>query len=132
MKSSKLVVIGGGGKVVLLVRRRQDRLWMFPGGRRNRKLKESPKQCLRRELREELPNLRPSAFRIWKRLSGRNAKSGKTMSDAVFLSRTASGKLTIGDREIDKAAWRRPWKIRLTATSKQIRDDLKKEGRLKY
>jgi hypothetical protein len=37
----------------------------------------------------------------------------------------ASGRLTIGDKkEIDKATWRKPRGIRLTSTSRYIRDKL--------
>jgi len=47
------------------------------------------------------------------------------MSDAIFVTAKASGRLTIGDRkEIDKATWRKPRGIRLTPTSRYIRDKL--------
>jgi len=47
------------------------------------------------------------------------------MSDAIFVTAKASGRPTIGDRkEIDKAAWRKPRGIRLTPTSRYIRDKL--------
>jgi hypothetical protein len=47
------------------------------------------------------------------------------MSDAIFLTATASGRLTIGDKhEIDKAIWRKPRGIRLTPTSRYIRNKL--------
>jgi hypothetical protein len=47
------------------------------------------------------------------------------MSDAIFVTAKASGRLKIGDRkEIDKAAWRKPRGIRLTPTSRYIRDKL--------
>jgi 8-oxo-dGTP diphosphatase len=49
-KSSKLVAAKRGK--VLLVRRRSDGLWMFPGGRK--RARESDKDCLRREIKEEL------------------------------------------------------------------------------
>ena len=57
-KSSKLVARKRGK--VLLVRRKIDRLWMFPGGRKRGG--EFEKECLRREINEELPQLedRPS------------------------------------------------------------------------
>src|ERR1039458_8561344 len=48
-KSSKLVAAKRGR--VLLVRRRRDQLWMFPGGRKRGR--ETEKDCLRREIREE-------------------------------------------------------------------------------
>ena len=47
------------------------------------------------------------------------------MSDAIFIAKGAKGRLTIGDKkEIDRAAWQRPRGIRLTPTSRYIRDRL--------
>jgi 8-oxo-dGTP diphosphatase len=47
------------------------------------------------------------------------------MSDAIFVADKASGHLAIGDKkEIDKAAWHKPRGIRLTPTSRYIRDRL--------
>ena len=47
------------------------------------------------------------------------------MSDAIFIANKASGHLAIGDKkELDKA-WRKPLGIRLTPTSRSIRDKLK-------
>ena len=120
-KSSKLVVVKRGK--VLLVRRRRDRLWMFPGGRK--RARESEKDCLRREIKEELPELRLGRVRLWKELKATNRRSGKKMSDAIFVARKAAGQLKIGDkREIDKAIWRKPRGIRLTPTSRYVRDKL--------
>ncbi len=52
------------------------------------------------------------------------------MSDAIFLVNKASGRLDIGDKkEIDKATWRKPRGIRLTPTSRYIRDRLFPKGR---
>ncbi len=120
-KSSKLVVAKRGE--VLLVRRRRDRLWMFPGGRKRGS--ESEKACLRREIKEELPKLKLGRLRLWKEVKARNRLSGRKMSDAIFVAGKASGHLTIGDkREIDKATWRKPRGIRLTPTSRYIRDKL--------
>lgn len=104
-KSSKLVAVKRGK--VLLVRRRRDRLWMFPGGRK--RARESEKDCLRREIKEELPKLRLGRVRLWKEVKARNRRSGRKMNDAIFVARKASGALTIGDKkEIDKAIWRKP------------------------
>src|SRR6266404_4026604 len=51
--------------------------------------------------------------------------SGRKMSDAIFVTAKAAGRLTIGDKkEIDKATWRKPRGIRLTPTSRYIRDKL--------
>src|SRR6202012_4078096 len=120
-KSSKLVAAKRGR--VLLVRRKRDGLWMFPGGR---KLPQgSDKHCLPREINEELPNLKIGRLRLWKEVTAKNRRSGRKMSDAIFLTAKASGRLTIGDKqEIDKATWRKPRGIRLTPTSRYIRDKL--------
>src|SRR5262250_526563 len=107
-KASKLVAARKGR--VLLVRRRQDRLWMFPGGRRRED--ESERRCLRREIGEELPKLKLGTVKLWKEVKARNRRSGRRMSDAIFVAKKASGHLTIGDkREIDKATWRKPFGI---------------------
>jgi 8-oxo-dGTP diphosphatase len=120
-KSSKLVAAKRGR--VLLVRRRRDRLWMFPGGRRRDR--EDEKACLRREIKEELPDLKLGRLRLWKEVKTKNRHTGRKMSDAIFIAKKAKGTLSIGDkREIDRASWRKPRGIRLTATSRYIRDKL--------
>src|SRR5258706_11609598 len=119
-KSSKLVAAKRGR--VLLVRRKRDGLWMFPGGRK--RARESDKDCLRREIKEELPKLKLGRVRLWN-VKAKNHRSGRKMSDAIFVTAKASGRLTIGDKqEIDKATWRKPRGIRLTPTSRYIRDRL--------
>jgi 8-oxo-dGTP diphosphatase len=118
-KSAKLLAIKRGK--VLLVRRKRDRLWMFPGGRK--RAHESEKDCLRREIREELPKLKLGKLTLWKEVKAENRFSGRKMSDAFFITKKASGSLTIGDKkEIDRAAWRKPRGLRLTPTSRYIRD----------
>ena len=120
-KSSKLVA--AKGERVLLVRRKRDRLWMFPGGRKRRG--ETEKQCLRREIKEELPKLKLGGLRLWKEVKVTDRRSGRKMNDAIFVARKASGDLKIGDRrEIDRATWRKPRGIRLTPTSRYIRNKL--------
>ena len=120
-RSSKLIVAKRGK--VLLVRRRRDRLWMFPGGRR--RAGESERKCLRREIGEELPKLKLGPLKLWKEVKGKNRRTGRKMSDAIFLTKKASGQLKIGDkREIDKAVWCKPRGIRLTPTSRYLRDKL--------
>jgi 8-oxo-dGTP diphosphatase len=120
-KSSKLVAAKRGR--VLLVRRKRDGLWMFPGGRR--RARESDKDCLRREIKEELPKLKIGRLRLWKEVKSTNRRSGRKMNDAIFVAVKASGRLTIGDKhEIDKATWSKPRGIRLTPTSRYIRDKL--------
>ena len=120
-KSAKLVAAKRGK--VLLVRRRRDGLWMFPGGRR--RPRETEKDCLRREIAEELPKLRLGQLQLWREVKARNRVSGRKMSDAIFIARNARGPLAIGaKKEIDRAVWRKPRGIRLTPTSRYIRDKL--------
>jgi ADP-ribose pyrophosphatase YjhB (NUDIX family) len=120
-KSSKLVAAKRGR--VLLVRRRRDRKWMFPGGRKRQD--ENDKDCLKREIREELPRLKLGRLRLWKEVKAKNRHSGRRMSDAIFIAKKASGELLIGDKkEIDRATWRKPRGVQLTATSRYIRDKL--------
>jgi 8-oxo-dGTP diphosphatase len=120
-KASKLVAAKRGK--VLLVRRRGDGLWMFPGGRK--RPRENDKDCLRREIKEELPKLKLGRLQLWKQVKAKNRRSGQRMNDAIFIAKKASGQLAIGDEgEIDRAAWRKPYGVRLTATSRYIRDKL--------
>jgi 8-oxo-dGTP diphosphatase len=98
-------------------------VWMFPGGQKRER--ESAKDCLRREIKEELPKLKLGRLRLWKKVNGTNRHSGRTMSDAIFIVNKVSGDLTIGDKhEIDRASWPRPRGNRLTPTSRYIRDML--------
>lgn len=104
---------------MFLVRRRVDGRWMFPGGRKRGN--EDDKACLR----EELPKLKLGRLSLWKEATNRNKYSGRKMSDALFIAKKASGRLDIGDKkELDKAVWRKPYRIRLTPTSRYIRDKL--------
>jgi 8-oxo-dGTP diphosphatase len=96
---------------------------MFPGGRK--RLRETDKGCLRREIKEELPKLKLGRLNLWREVKEKNRRSGRMMSDAIFIARRVSGELKIGDkREIDRAMWRKPRGIRLTPTSRYIRDKL--------
>ena len=122
-KASKLIAAKRGR--VLLVRSRRDRLWTFPGGRRRER--ETEKDCLRREIREELPKLKLGRLKLWKEVKAKNRRSGRRMSDAIFIANKATGRLAIGDKqEIDKATWHKPHPrgIRLTPTTRYIRDKL--------
>jgi 8-oxo-dGTP diphosphatase len=94
-RSSKLVATKRG--CVLLERRRRDDLWMFPGGRKRGR--ETEKDCLRREIGEELPELKLGRLRLWKEVKARNRRSGRKMSDAIFIANKASGRLAIGERD---------------------------------
>jgi len=101
---------------------------MFPGGRKRGR--ETEKACLRREIREELPKLKLGRLKLWREVKATNRRSGRKMSDAIFVTKSASGRLDIGDKkEIDKATWRKPRGIRLTPTSRYIRDKLFPKGR---
>lgn len=96
---------------------------MFPGGRKLSR--ESDKQCVRREIKEELPKLKLGRLKLWKEVKKRNRRSGRKMSDAIFIATKSSGELKIGDKqEIDRAVWRKPRGIKLTPTSRYIRDKL--------
>lgn len=120
-KSSKLVAAKRGK--VLLVRRKVDGLWMFPGGRK--RPRETEKDCLKREIKEELPKLRMGRLQLWREVTAKNKRSGRKMSDAIFIAKAAKGRLEIGDKkELSRAAWQKPYGIRLTATSRYIRDRL--------
>lgn len=131
LKSSKLVAARKGGTEVLLVRRRKDGRWMFPGGRRKRGKKESLRRCLMREIRQELPDVTLRGVKLWKKLNGKNHHSGKRMSDACFMTAKAKGALTIGDRkELKDARWCRPWGLKLTPTTRHMRDLLVANGYL--
>jgi 8-oxo-dGTP diphosphatase len=92
---------------------------------RSQRPRETEKDCLRREIKEELPKLKLGRVRLWKEVKSKNRRSGKKMSDAIFVAIKASGPLTIGDKnEIDRAIWRKPRGIRLTPTSRYVRDKL--------
>jgi len=96
---------------------------MFPGGRKRQR--ESEKDCLKREIKEELPKLKLGRVRLWKQVKSKNPRSGRKMSDAIFIAKNVSGSLVIGDKqEIDRAVWCKPRGLRLTATSRYIRDRL--------
>ena len=69
--------------------------------------------------------LKVGSVKLWKEVKTRNRQSGRRMSDAIFVAKKVSGRLKIGDKkEIDRAAWCKPRGIRLTATSRYIRDKL--------
>jgi 8-oxo-dGTP diphosphatase len=91
-KSSKLLV--ARGRKILLVRRRADGRWALPGGRS--RPRETDKDCLRREIGEELPKLKLRRLQLWKKMKAGNAQQ------AIFVVRRAKGRLVIGDsKELD-------------------------------
>lgn len=96
---------------------------MFPGGRK--RAQETDRDCIKREIAEELPRLKLGRLRLWKEIKETNRKSGRKMNDAIFVSTAATGSLEIGDKkEIDRAVWSKPYGIRLTPTSRFIRNRL--------
>lgn len=104
-KSSKLLV--KRGRKALLVRRTKDGRWTLPGGKRQGK--ETSINCLKRELREELPKLKIKD----------KARVLLERGNKIVFAARAKGELKIGDPdEIDKAAWRHPRKSRLTTVAR--------------
>ena len=72
-----------------------------------------------------IPKLKLGRLSLWKEVTAKNKRSGRRMSDAIFVAKNAKGRLAIGDKkEIDRAAWQKPRGIRLTPTSRYIRDRL--------
>jgi 8-oxo-dGTP diphosphatase len=95
---------------------------MFPGGRK--RPRETERDCLRREIKEELPKLKVGRLQLWNEVKAKDKRSGK-MNDAIFIAKQVEGKLVIGDKnEIDRPAWHKPRRIRLTPTSRYICDRL--------
>ena len=47
---------------------------------------ETEKDCLRREIREELPELKLGRLRLWKEVKTKNHRSGREMSDVIFFA----------------------------------------------
>ena len=76
-------------------------------------------------LRTQARNPSGRRLKLWRKVKAKNPKSGRKMSDAIFIANKAFGRLAIGDKkEIDKATWRKPRGVRLTPTSRYIRDKL--------
>ncbi|GEC16617.1 hypothetical protein NWI01_25090 [Nitrobacter winogradskyi] len=69
---------------------------MFPGRRHD---KGTDRDCIRREMKEELPNLKLGRLQLWKEVMAKNKISGRKMSDAIFIAKTAKGRLDIGDKK---------------------------------
>jgi 8-oxo-dGTP diphosphatase len=51
---------------------------------------ETEKDCLRREIREELPKLKLGRLKLWKEVRAKNPRSGRKMSDAIFIANLSS------------------------------------------
>ena len=96
---------------------------MFPGGQKRER--ESDKDCLRREIKEELPGLKLGADQAMEKGQRHEPSFGQEDERRNLYREEISGDLTIGDKhEIDKATWRKPRGTRLTPTSRHIRDML--------
>jgi hypothetical protein len=64
-------------------------------------------------------------LKLWKEVKARKSRTGRRISDAIFLAKKTSGRLKVGDKkEIDRAVWRKPRGVSLTPTSRYIRDKL--------
>ena len=65
-------------------------------------------------------------FAFGKEVKAKNRRSGRKLSDAIFLPKKRPANwLEIGDKkEIDRAIWRKPRGIRLTPTSRYVRNKL--------
>ena len=57
---------------------------MFPCGRK--RARETAKDCLRREIKEELPKLKLGRVHLWREVKSKNRRSGRKMSDAIFIA----------------------------------------------
>ena len=103
-KASKLVAAKRGK--VLLVRRRSTACGCSrPAGAFARVREGLPAAGIK----EELPKLKLGRISLWKEVTARNKRSGRKMSDAIFIAKGARGRLAIGDKkEIDRAVWQKP------------------------
>jgi 8-oxo-dGTP diphosphatase len=116
MKHSAKLVLAKGSHV-LMVKRTKDGLWTLPGGKQRRF--ENSKECLLREVGEELPQVRLRRVRRWKELQCKTSK-GKTRQ-VVYRAHYAGGTLEIGDTsELIKAKWRDPGQTRLAPSADTI------------
>ena len=87
------------------------------------------REILQRVMVRSVFTLKLGRLRLWKEVKAKNRRSGRKMSDAIFVAKKASGRLAIGDKkEIDRATWRKPRGIRLTPTSCYVRDRLFPKG----
>jgi 8-oxo-dGTP diphosphatase len=90
-----------------------------------------PSQLIKRKVQTprggawQLPRLKLGRVRLWKEVKAKNRRSNRKMSDAIFVAKKASCQLKIGDKkEIDKAVRGKPHGIRLTPTSRYVKDKL--------
>jgi 8-oxo-dGTP pyrophosphatase MutT (NUDIX family) len=115
-QSSKLIL--AQGKRVLLLQRAKDRLWTLPGGKR--KGSEKPRQCLLREVAEEIPHVRLKQIRRLQHFQWSTTK-GKRTRQIIYQAMYAGGSLEIGDTsELVKAEWREPNQSRLAPAAELV------------
>jgi hypothetical protein len=79
-------------------------LFVIPGCANSRRV-APPDDRLRTQAR----NPSGRRLKLWREVKAKNPKSGRKMSDAIFIANKASDHLAIGDKkEMDKATWRKP------------------------
>lgn len=114
--SSKLIASKRGR--VLLVRRRCDGRWMFPGGRK--RAREGDKDCLRREIKEELPKLKVERLQLWY-----DHKRGKRAFSADVETNGRRHYLEARANDVIEA-----WQAICARTRRNFGSDFDKDGRL--
>jgi 8-oxo-dGTP diphosphatase len=89
----------------------------FPGGKQRRF--EKAKECLMRELMEELPKVRLQRIRRWKKFQ-RSTSKGKRRQ-VVYRARYLGGTLEVGDKsELMRAEWRYLNRSRLAPAAEMV------------
>lgn len=58
-------------------------------------LAKARRKCLRHEIGEELPKLKVGPVKLWKEVTAKNHRSGRRMSDAIFVTKKISGSLEL-------------------------------------
>jgi 8-oxo-dGTP pyrophosphatase MutT (NUDIX family) len=116
MKHSAKLIIAKGSRV-LLVQRTKDGLWTLPGGKQRRF--EKAKECIVREVMEELPKVRLQRIRRWKKFQ-RSTSKGKRRH-VVYRARYKGGTLDVGDTsELVRAEWRYLDRTRLAPAAEMV------------
>ena len=125
-----LLVVGAAvisrGEILLVREKDHPKNWIFPGGVVEEG--ESVPQCLKREIREELPGLRLRDPRFLGWYKGRVSHEGEIQLIVYQTIPLFGGKFRKGD-DIAEARWvRNPEKLRLTNPSAQAISALRKRG----
>jgi 8-oxo-dGTP diphosphatase len=122
LRTSKLIAIRDDG-CILLARKRKNKQYSLPGGKALRG--ETAIRTLRREIGEELPDIRIGRVRRWRK--GPRFKGKR----ATFYFARAKGTLKVG-HEIDRGAWIREWwKLKLSRSARRTLELLVIRGHLK-